>query len=121
MISVHSSNLILKGNRMTTCGNFTINVKNSTDAEIRVTKIEYKDGSNFKTENCLGIDGVEKIEKDHAKGFNRNLQGIGNESTSIRVTYQHHIGGTTWGDKLVETTDPFTALDNRSKTVTLTR
>lgn len=106
---------------MTTCGNFTIIVKNSTDAEIKVTKVEYQDGSTFKTENCLGIDGVEKIEKDHAKSFKRNLQGIGNESTRLRVTYQHHIGGTTWGEKLVAATDQFLAEDNECRTVTLTR
>jgi hypothetical protein len=121
MTHVWTKQLNLEGKKMATCDDFTITLKNSTDAEIKVTKVEYEDGSDFKTENCLGVDGLEKIEKDHSKSFKRNLQGIGGESTCLRVTYQHHIGGTTWGSKLVETTAPFTAHDNGFKTVTLTR
>lgn len=104
---------------MANCQDFTITLHNSTDGEIKVTKFEYKDGSNFKTENMFGIDGHQKIEKDHGVSFKRNLQGIGDESTQFKVTYKHHVGGTLWGDDNVQTTETFTAHDNGSKTVIL--
>ena len=106
---------------MATCENFHITLKNSCDGEVKATKFEYKDGSNWKTESMLGLDGIQKIEKDHAIPFVRSLGGVGDESTQFRVTYQHHLGGTKWGGAIVETTDPFVAHDNGSKTVTLTR
>ena len=104
---------------MATCEDFTIRLQNSTDGEIKVTKFEYKDGSSFKTENMFGIDGHQKIEKDHTVSFTRNLGGIGDESTQFRVTYKHHIGGTRWGDDNVQLTETFVAHDNDSKTVVL--
>lgn len=106
---------------MATCENFLITLKNSCDGEIKVSKFEYKDGSKWDSENMFGVDGVQKIEKDHAIPFRRNLGGIGEESTQFRVTYKHHLGGTKWGDDIVETTPAFTAHDNHSKTVVLTR
>jgi len=106
---------------MATCSNFDIILHNSTHGEIKATKFEYKDGAKWKTENMFGLDGYQKIEKDHGVKFTRDLGGIGNENTQFRVTYQHHAGGTLWGDKLVETTGVFRANDNESKTVTLTR
>jgi hypothetical protein len=109
-----------KEKNMANCENFTITLKNSTHGEIKATKFEYKDGSKWKTENMFGIDGFKKIEQDHSIPFTRNLQGIGGESTQFRVTYKHHIGGTTWSTDKVETTETFTAYDNGSKTVTLT-
>lgn len=105
---------------MANCENFTITLHNSTDGEIKVTKFEYKDGSNFKTENMFGLDGHQKIEKDHGVSFTRNLGGIGDESTQFRVTFKHHVGGTLWGDDNVQTTEVFTAHDNDDKTVNLT-
>lgn len=104
---------------MANCQDFTVTLQNSTDGEIKVTKFEYKDGSKFKTENLLGIDGHQKIEKDHSVSFKRNLQGIGNESTQFQVTYKHHIGGIKWGNENVQTTEVFTAQDNGNKTVIL--
>lgn len=106
---------------MANCENFRITLHNSCDAEIKVKKFEYKDGSNWKTENMLGIDGVQKIEKDHEIPFTRTLSGIGEESTSFRVTYCHHLGGLKWGNDIVATTPAFVAHDNHSKTVTLTQ
>jgi hypothetical protein len=106
---------------MANCENFKVTLKNSADGEIKATKFEYKDGSNWKTENMFGLDGYQKIEKDHSVPFTRDLGGIGDESTCFKVTYKHHIGGTKWGDDIVEMTDSFTAHDNGSKTVTLTR
>lgn len=106
---------------MAKCENFKIILKNSTDGEIKATKFEYKDGSKWKTEKMFGIDGIQKIEKDHAVKFTRNLGGIGDENTCFRVTYKHRFGGTVWGDKIVERTGMFTAHDNGSKTVTLTK
>ncbi|MGB7921628.1 MAG: hypothetical protein WCF57_00150 [Pyrinomonadaceae bacterium] len=106
---------------MANCEDFTITLHNSTDAEIKVTKFEYKDGSKWKTENMFGLDGFKKIEKDHQIDFKRNLQGIGDESTQFKITYKHHIGGTTWGSDLIETTEEFTCHDTNGKTVTLTR
>jgi len=110
-----------RGNKMATCENFGITLKNSCDGEIKAKKFEYKDGSNWKTENMFGIDGFQKIEKDHQIPFTRNLGGIGNESTQFRVTYCHHKGGSVWGGDIVETTNSFTAVDNGHMTVTLTR
>ena len=105
---------------MATCEDFTITLKNSADGEIKVTKFEYKDGSNWKTEHMFGLDGIQKIEKDHSIPFTRNLGGIGDESTQFRVTYSHHLGGTKWGTDKCAVTDTFVAHDNGSKTVTLT-
>ncbi len=107
---------------MATCENFKITLHNSTDAEVRVKKFEYKDGSRWKTEEGIfGVDGHQKIERGHGVTFTRNLGGVGDETTQFRVTYEHHIGGTLWGDDISEVTAPFTAHDNGSKTVTLTR
>ena len=104
---------------MANCQNFTITLQNSTDGEIKVKKFEYKDGSKFKTEHMFGIDGHQKIEKDHSVSFTRNLEGIGDESTQFQVTYSHHIGGVKWGADNVQTTETFTAHDNGSRTVVL--
>ena len=104
---------------MANCENFTITLQNSADGEIKVTKFEYKDGSGFKTEHMFGIDGHQKIEKDHSVSFTRNLEGIGDEGTQFKVTYNHHIGGTKWGADNIQTTETFTAHDNGSRTVTL--
>ena len=106
---------------MTTCGNFKITLKNSCDGEVKAKKFEYKDGSNWKVENMFGPDGIQKIEKDHAISFTRDLGGIGNENTQFRVTYSHHGGGTVWGEDICETTEVFLAQDKEGKTVTLTR
>lgn len=105
---------------MANCQDFHITLHNSTDGEIKVTKFEYRDGTNFKTENMFGVDGHQKIEKDHGVVFKRNLEGIGDETTVFRVTFKHHVGGTLWGDDNVQTTDSFVAHDNGSRTVTLT-
>ena len=86
---------------MANCENFTIILKNSCDGEIKATKFEYKDGSNWKIENMFGVDGIQKIEQDHQLPFTRNLGGIGDENTCFRVTYKHHLGGTKWGDEIV--------------------
>lgn len=106
---------------MAKCEDFRIILKNHADGEVKATKFEYKDGSKWKTENMFGLDGIQKIEKDHQVSFTRNLGGIGDESTKFRVTYKHHIGGTRWGSKLCEITSAFVAHDNGSKTVTLSR
>jgi hypothetical protein len=105
---------------MAKCENFKITLKNSTHAEIKAKKFEYKDGSKWKTENMFGLDGHQKIEKDHQVPFTRNIGGIGDEKTCFRVTYSHHIGGSKWSQNMVKTTGMFTAHDNGSKTVTLT-
>ncbi len=104
---------------MATCENFTITLQNSTDGEIKATKFEYEDEGTFKTENMFGLDGYQKIEKDHSVDFTRNLGGIGDETTRFRVTYKHHIGGTQWGVDNVQTTGSFVAHDNGSRTVVL--
>ena len=106
---------------MANCQDFKITLKNAAGGEIKATQFQYKDGARWKTENMFGLDGYQKIEKDHQVTFTRDLEGIGSESTQFRVTYRHHIGGTVWGDEIVETTGSFTAYDNGSKTVTLTR
>ena len=104
-----------------TCNNFHITLKNSCGVEIKVKKFQYKDGSNWPTENMLGVDGSDKIENTQSKFYTRDLGGIGNESTQFRVTYCHHIGGLVWGSDILQPTSSFTAQDNGSKTVTLTK
>ena len=106
---------------MANCQDFTITLKNSTDAEIKATKFEYLDGSNWKVENLYGLDGSDKIEKDHSKVYKRDLGGIGDEDTCFRVTYQHHIGGLTWSVDKIETTSTFKCHDNGKITVILTK
>jgi hypothetical protein len=105
---------------MATCENFKIILRNSTHGEIKVTKFEYKDGSKWEPERMFGLDGIQKIEKDHSVTFTRDLGGVGDEGTQFRVTYQHHIGGTKWSADKCEVTDTFTAHDNGSRMVTLT-
>jgi hypothetical protein len=106
---------------MANCENYKVTLMNSTHAEIKVTKLEYKDGSNWKTETGIfGADGHQKIEEKHGFTWTRDLEGISNENTQFRVTYQHHIGGTKWGDDIRAVTGVFKALDNESRTVTLT-
>ena len=79
---------------MANCEDFTITLKNSTSGEIKATKFEYKDGSNWRTENMFGLDGHQKIDEGRSISFKRDLEGVGDESTQFRVTYQHHLGGT---------------------------
>ena len=105
---------------MATASNFSITIHNGTNDEVKATTFEYKDGSDWKVEHMFGLDGHQKIEKDHGVVFNRDLGGVGGESTQFRVTYEHHVGGTIWGSPKVETTDSFVCNDNGSKTVTLT-
>ena len=107
---------------MATAEKFVITIQNQCDGEIRATKLEYKDGPTWRREAVFGLDGHQKIEKDHGIRFSpQNLSGIGDEQTQLRVTYQHRGGGAVWGPDLVETTDPFVAHDNGSKTIVLTR
>jgi len=105
---------------MAKCENFKIILKNCADGEVKVTKFEYKDGSKWRTEHMFGIDGHQKIEKDHKISFTRNLRGIGDERTKFRVTYKHRYGGTLWGSKTIKTTGGFTAHDNGHEEVRLT-
>jgi hypothetical protein len=106
--------------KMANCQDFTIKLQNSTHGEIRTTKFEYKDGSKWKTENMFGLDGYQKIEKDHYVEFKRDLEGVGGETTQFKVTYKHHIGGTVWSTEKYAYSDTFTAIDNGRKTVVMT-
>ena len=92
---------------MATASNFAITIHNSTADEVKATKFEYKDESNWKTEHLFGVDGHQEIEPGHGVVFTRNLGGVGGESTQFRVTYEHHIGGSVWGSPKVETTGSF--------------
>ena len=105
---------------MANCKDVYILVQNSADVEVKVTKFEYKDGSNWKTENMFGLDGFQKIEKDQHFIWVRDLEGIRNESTQFRVTFRRHIGGTAWASEEVVTTATFTCSDNERQFVTLT-
>jgi hypothetical protein len=105
----------------TTCGDFKITLMNGTEDEIKVTKFEYKDGSIWKTEiGMFGADGHQKIEEGRGFTWTRDLEGIGNENTQFRVTYQHRVGGFKWDDAKCHYTSEFTAVDNEGRTVTLT-
>src|SRR5688572_27800680 len=100
---------------MRTCEDFVITMKNACDEEIKATKLEYKDGPRWRREPNFGL--ARKIEKDRQVTLGpHTLRGIANEPTQLRVTYNHHLGGTQWGPTLVKTTHPFIARDNGKKT-----
>jgi hypothetical protein len=107
------------------CEDFTVWLRNETlGLEIKATKFEYKDGSKWKTENLLGVDGYEIIDVYQAAEFKRNLQGVGSESTQFRVTYKLEDGYTTygfrkWGDDKIQTISAFTCRDNGTRSVRL--
>ena len=89
---------------------------------MKVKKLEYKDGSNWKAETGMfGPGGSQKIEEDHGFTWTRDLGGIGNEDTQLRVTYSHHVGGTKWGSDISAVTGTFRAQDGESRAVTLTQ
>lgn len=104
-----------------TCKNVNITMSNSTSAEIKLTKLEYKDfdKNKWNTENVFGVDGVQKLEPGVSMKTTRDLQNVGNDPTQLRVTYQHHMGGTKWGDKLTATGAQFTCSDGTSNTLML--
>jgi hypothetical protein len=104
-----------------TCEDFRLSIKNSTADEIKVKRIQYRDGGDWLTENALGADGFKKIEPGHVEPFTRNFQRVGGETTRFRITYAHHHGGSEWDDDLVVESSSFTCTDNGSKTVTLTQ
>ncbi len=107
---------------MARCENFKITLENQVGHDIKVTKFQYRDGSKWKTENLLGIDGHKKLDAGESWSRTRNLGGIGNERTCFRVTYhQRTPRGGYWATKIIETTEEFTARDNEAKTVTLRR
>lgn len=103
------------------CETVKVTLHNSTDDEIKVTKFEYKDGSNWKTENMFGLDGFQRINEHTGIYWTRDLGGIGSESTQFKTTYQHHAGGTVWGPAMTEYTSTFTCLDKHSYTVYMDR
>ena len=107
---------------MARCENFTIILVNNVGHKIKVDKFQYRDGSRWKTENLLGVDGHKKLDIGQSWSKTRNLGGIGNEQTRFRVTYHQKTPRSGyWATNIVETTDSFTAQDNGRKTVTLNR
>ena len=55
---------------MANCEDFTITVMNNTHAEVKMTKFEYKDGSKWKTENFLGLDGYQCPSGNRSRDLN---------------------------------------------------
>jgi hypothetical protein len=106
-----------------TCKNVKITMSNNTSDEIKLTKLEYKDFDKGKwnTENAFGVDGIQKLEHGVSMNTTRDLQNVGNDKTELRVTYQHHMGGTKWGDKITVTGDQFTCKNEGTHTVSLTK
>ena len=104
---------------MANCENFKIHLQNDTPDEVKVTKIEYKDGSKWKAENMFGLDGHQELERGQCLPFKRGLESVGNESTQFRVTYQHHIGCTKWGPDKCGVAGAFVARDNEDMRVVL--
>lgn len=107
---------------MATCEDFVITMKNACDGEIEALELEYKEGPRWRREASAGLSGRRKIAKDHQVTLPpRTLRGIGNETTQLRVTYRHRLGGSQWGPSRVETTHPFIARPNGKKTIVLSR
>jgi hypothetical protein len=106
-----------------TCKNVKISMSNQTGVEIKLTKLEYHDldKNKWDTENVFGVDGIQKLENNVAMTTTRDLQNVGDDPTELRVTYQHHMGGTKYGDKITTTGSQFTCKDSSSHTVTLTK
>jgi hypothetical protein len=107
-----------------TCNNVTITFKNATPDEIKVTRFEYfeQDRNDWHTEHLLGVDGFKKIEHDKSWSSTRDLGSVGGDAgTKFKATYQHHIGGTSWGPDKVVTVGPFTCTDGLDKTLVLNK
>ena len=108
---------------MAKCENFKITLRNNVGHRIKVKKFEYMDGSRWKTERLLGLDGHKKLDIGEEWSRTRNLGGIGNEETQFRVTYHQKTPKKTgyWATRIIEVTDSFIARDNEQKTVELNR
>jgi hypothetical protein len=105
---------------MSTAKNIRIGLYNDTECEVKVTKIEYQDGDKWKVENCLGLDGHQKLMPHKSIDLKRqNLEGVGDEMTQIRITYKDHVGGSKWGKDKVICSSDFTAFENFGLTVHL--
>jgi hypothetical protein len=101
-----------------TCSNVDVTIKNSTSDEIKVKRFEYLDGSTWRTETGMfGVDGFQKLMPNKSVPFERDLERVGGESTRIRVTYAHHIGGSKWGSDRTFYTSTFTCIDGMSRFV----
>ena len=102
----------------------TIKLHNTTDNEIKVTRFQYQDtneSSTWYTENLLGVDGLKKIEANQTWTCpdKRNLEHVKDDPTKIKVTWNKHIGGTTWGSDQTYTSPEFTCHDDSSHTVNI--
>jgi hypothetical protein len=106
---------------MSAAKNVKLTVSNYSDAEVKVTKVEYLDGSDWKTENMLGVDGHKKIEPhgQHYTFPRRDLEDVEGQTTEFRVTYRDHVGGVTWGDKRYAHSPSFAGVDEASVTVSI--
>jgi hypothetical protein len=95
--------------------NVTLTIINYSDAEVKVSKVEYQDGSDWRPEHCLGFDGIQKIEP-HGQSIifpSRDLEHVGGQETEFQVTYREHAGGTSWGDEMYAWSPRFTPGDGR--------
>jgi len=96
------------------CGNFKVKILNRTGVEIKVTKFEYTvPGGPPETENMFPGGSV-TIDDGETKTYTRNLQEIGNRSTTFTFTYQKRVGSN-WGPNLVHTGNRFTCQDNEER------
>ncbi|WP_373540233.1 hypothetical protein [Chamaesiphon sp.] len=106
-----------------TCNNVDITLTNSTPDEIKITKLEYYDfdKGQYRTETgVFGVDGKQNLERGQSFPIaNRDLEKVNDDSTQIRVTYRHRIGGDKYGSTVTDSTPTFTCRDNMSKTVVL--
>jgi hypothetical protein len=105
------------------CKNVKITISNSTPDEVKVTSFEYfdYDRNTWRTENMLGIDGIQKLDASKGLTWTRDLEHVSNDNTKFKVTYEHHIGGVRWGAALSATTSEFKCTEGLAKTVVLTQ
>jgi hypothetical protein len=102
-----------------TAKNVTIHLHNATPDEIKVTKFEYYDydDAKYRTESMFPVDGFQKIEHNATWSKTRDLEHIKDDKTKFKVTWQRHIGGTSWGSDQTTKTDDFTCHSDMSKQV----
>jgi hypothetical protein len=103
------------------CKDVKITIKNGTKDTVNVTKFEYfdVDKNKFRTENFFGgVDGL-TVSPNKSSATTRNLQHVGNDLTSFKVTYRRQINGENVGASIVNTTLQFKCVDGVKKSFLL--
>ncbi len=103
-----------------TCKNVEIKLINATKDEIKLTKLEYDDSGQYRTEiGVFGVDGKQKLQQKKSFEKTRDLKKVNDEQTHIRVTYRHLIGGDKYESPVTQKSSTFTCRDNMKDPITI--